>query len=165
MSGESKLEMIRQPMATGRYSTRGLSSGGTRRASSSRRAPGGLDLEGVDDGVSKVLALGEGQTCEGDAAVLGHVDGPLVRHVLDLLGVEAREGEHPDLVGHEGPVLLGHLCLEGRLEARANGIDASGHHFHLLLQQQTSQGGGGRRQAQVVMQGKDKMFLLFADDA
>lgn len=42
-------------------------------------------MERIDDGISKVVALGKRQPSQRDPTVLGHVHVPFVRHVVALL--------------------------------------------------------------------------------
>lgn len=52
----------------------------------------------LEDGLGKTLDVAGGDTSDGDTAVLGGVDGVLLGKGIHLLGLEASEGEHTDLL-------------------------------------------------------------------
>lgn len=80
-----------------------------------------------------MVDIGAGDAGDGDAAVLGEVDGVLLGQLLDLLGLEAGVGEHADLVGDVRPVVLGAEGLELLAEEGAHGDDAVSHLLDLAL--------------------------------
>lgn len=57
-----------------------------------------LVLGDVVDGLSKVLDIVGGDTSHGDATVAGQVDVPVILELVDLLGGQAREAEHTNLI-------------------------------------------------------------------
>lgn len=74
-----------------------------------------------------------GDARDGDTAILGQVDGVVLGDLLDLLGLEAGVGEHADLVGDVGPVVLGAELLKLLTEELAHGDDAVSHALDLAL--------------------------------
>jgi len=52
----------------------------------------------LEDRLGKTLDVARGNTSDGDTAVLGSVDGVLLGEDIHLLGLEASEGEHTDLL-------------------------------------------------------------------
>lgn len=89
-----------------------------------------LTLDGVD-GLCEPLDVVGGDTSNGDTAVLGGVNGVLLGQSRHLLGGEPSVGEHADLAGDVGPVVLGAELLEVVLEERAHLDDAVGHALDL----------------------------------
>lgn len=87
-----------------------------------------LDLE---DSLGQAADVVAGDTSNGDTAVLGGVDGVLLGQLLHLLGVQASVGEHADLAGDVGPVVLGAELLEVLLEEGTHGDDSVGHALDL----------------------------------
>lgn len=103
-----------------------------------------LDLE---DGLGKAANVPAGDAGDGDAAVLGGVDGELLGELGHLVGGETGVGEHANLGGDVGPVVLGAELLEVLLEESAHGDDAVGHALELgeplLAQLGVGENGGG----------------------
>ena len=85
----------------------------------------------VVDGLCEPLDVAGCDTRNRDTAVLGGVDGVLLGKRRHLLGREASVGEHADLAGDVGPVVLGAELLEVVLEERAHLDDAVGHALDL----------------------------------
>jgi hypothetical protein len=86
-----------------------------------------------EDGLSQVVDVVAGDTGNRDSAVLGEVDGVLFGQLLNLLRLETGVGEHADLVGDVGPVVLGAERLELATEELAHGNDAVSHLLNLTL--------------------------------
>lgn len=74
-----------------------------------------------------MVDIGAGDASNGDTAVLGQIDGVVLGDLGNLLGGQASVGEHADLVGDVGPVMLGAELLELATEQGAHGDDAVGH--------------------------------------
>lgn len=87
-----------------------------------------LDLENSFGQTADIVA---GDTGNGDTAVLGGVDGVLLGQLVHLLGVQASVGEHANLAGDVGPVVLGAELLEVLLEEGTHGDDSVGHALDL----------------------------------
>lgn len=87
-----------------------------------------LDLE---DGLGQTADVVTGDTSNGDTAVLGGVDGVLLGQLIHLLGVQASVGEHANLAGDVGPVVLGAELLEVLLEEGTHGDDSVSHALDL----------------------------------
>ncbi|KAI3483212.1 hypothetical protein L1887_53992 [Cichorium endivia] len=86
------------------------------------------------DPAGDVLDVVGGEAGHGDARVGGEVDVALLEHALALVGVEAEEGEHADLLEDVVPVAR---CLEllgeQLKEALTHGDDAARHLLDVLL--------------------------------
>ena len=87
----------------------------------------------VVDSLGEVVDVGAGNTGDGDTAILGEVDRVVLSDLLDLLSRQAGVGEHADLGGDVGPVVLGAELLELLAEESAHGDDAIGHALDLTL--------------------------------
>lgn len=79
------------------------------------------------DGLGETADVLRGDTGNGDTAVLGGVDGELLSEAGHLLVSQTSVGEHADLVGDVGPVVLGAELLEVVLEESTHGDDAVSH--------------------------------------
>ena len=87
------------------------------------------------DGVGQVGVVLGRDAGDGDAAVLGQVDGELLGETLNLLLVEAGEAEHADLVGDVLPVVNRALLSQVLHQAAAHCDDSVGHALHLAQPQ------------------------------
>lgn len=83
-----------------------------------------LDLVDSLSQPTNVLAR---DTSNGDSAVLGSIHAVLLGQLVHLLRGQAGVGEHADLAGDVGPVVLGAELLEVLFEESAHGDDAVGH--------------------------------------
>ena len=83
--------------------------------------------------IGYVVEVARVEASDGDAAIHGHVDGVLLSELINLVFVEAGEGEHADLVGHVLPVVLVAERLQFVDKARSHGSHASGHIFQILM--------------------------------
>lgn len=89
-----------------------------------------LTLDSVDS-LSQAANILAGDSSNRDTSVLGSVDGVLLGQLVHLLRCQASVGEHADLAGDVGPVVLGAERLELLLEKRAHGDDAVSHALDL----------------------------------
>lgn len=89
-----------------------------------------LALDGVD-GLCKPLDIVGCDARNRDTAVLGCVDGVLLSKGGHLLGRKASVGEHADLAGDVGPVVLGAELLKVVLEESTHLDDAVSHALDL----------------------------------
>lgn len=83
------------------------------------------------DGLGKTADVLASDASNTDAAVLGGVDGVLLRELGHLLGGQAGVCEHADLAGDVAPVVLAAQLLEVVLEQGAHLDDAVGHALDL----------------------------------
>lgn len=85
----------------------------------------------LEDGLGQALHVASGDTGDGDTAVLGGVDGVLFDESRHLLGLQTGEGEHADLAGDVGPVVLAAQLLEFLAEQAMHLDEAVGHALEL----------------------------------
>lgn len=87
-----------------------------------------LDLE---DGLGQTADIVASDTGNRDTAILGGVDGVLLGQLVHLLGAQASVGEHANLAGDVGPVVLGAELLKVLLEEGTHGDNSVGHALDL----------------------------------
>ena len=73
------------------------------------------------------------ETGDGNTAVHGHVDGILFAELVDLVLVQASEGEHANLVGDVAPIVLIAHLFQLVAEAVAHVVHAAGHVAQILV--------------------------------
>ena len=84
-------------------------------------------LSDVLDGVGNVFDVACGEACHGDSSVSSHVNVVLIDHCLTLLGGEACEREHADLVGDMVPVALGAVLNQCILQDHSHLVHSVSH--------------------------------------
>lgn len=86
-------------------------------------------MEGLGD-VGEVLGV---QTGDRDTSVHSHVDGVVLTELVNHILVKSSEGEHANLVGDMGPVVLVTELLEGVDETVTHLLHAAGHVSQVLV--------------------------------
>ena len=79
------------------------------------------------DGLCKALDIARGDAGNRDSAVFGSVDAVLLCELVHLFGSEASVGEHANLAGDVGPVVLATQLFKVLLQQGAHGDDSVGH--------------------------------------
>lgn len=101
----------------------------------------------LEDGLGQTLDVAGRDTSNGDTTVLGGVDGVLLGQSIHLLGLQTGEGEHADLAGDVGPVVLAAELLKVLAEQLAHLDDTVSHALDLteplLVQRRIVHDGGG----------------------
>ena len=82
---------------------------------------------------SNILEVTSVESSNGNAAVHGHVDGPLFAELVNHIGVEAGVSEHTNLAGNVVPVVLIAHVLKSLLKTSAHLLHATRHVFQVLV--------------------------------
>ena len=85
------------------------------------------------EGIRDIVEVTGVETSDGNTAVHCHVDGVLLTELVDLVLVQASEGEHANLVGDVTPVVLVAEFGELVAETMTHFMHAAGHITKVLM--------------------------------